>query len=192
MSTSHVEPKLEPASKPDVSSLDLTATLNVLHSMVDHGSLSSPVLSNKTSATKSPAEATQRINLPDLKSKSCKPISVPASLHVHLCAEVLKAVQDLDGGVEDVDEWTVFNVELPPPLPPEAPVDIPSKDTRCSDSWLHPPTPTVTVESKREAYSEKLMEYCLLKNQPITIIRGLPAALKLGLIPPLPLASCVH
>ena len=185
-----------PFNKP---SLDLTDTLNVLHSMVDRNSQSQLVGSSDVEKFHRNDNADSQIKhaqetLPpftDFKLKSSKPTEVPPSIHIHLSPELLKTVQDYDNGDNDVDIWQVFNVELPPPNPPEAPVeDEPEADATngasseakgsLSNAWLHPPTPTVTVESKREAYSEKLMEYCLLKNQPVTVIKGMTTALKIG------------
>ena len=60
-----------------------------------------------------------------------------------------------------------------PPSPPEAP---PVKLTR---EQLLPPTPSVYLENKKDAFSPQLQEFCL--KHPIAVIRGLAAALKLGM-----------
>jgi histone demethylase len=55
-----------------------------------------------------------------------------------------------------------------PPQPPKFPPDD-----------LNPPTPSVILETKREAMSAQLQQYCL--SQPICVVRGLPNVLKLDL-----------
>ena len=166
---------------------DLTDTLNVLHSMVDRSSNGGQdsVKNNEnfhSMNSDSTDEKTKTQNHDLDKKVSAKPSEVPPSIHVQLSPQILKAVQDYDNGDPEVDQWTIFNMQLPPPLPPEAPEFPLNSDVKETtlQSWLHPPTPTVTVESKREAFSEKLMEYCLLKNQPVTVIKGLTTALKIG------------
>ena len=182
-------------SAPSKPSLDLTDTLNVLHSMVDRGAQATllPVkdaaklLSESTHTGELKEEHDLRQPLPpifNVQGTTWKPKEVPPSIHIHLSPELLKTVKDYDNNVDDVDAWRVLNHELPPPLPPEVPKNSTPEQNGGSEhsniAWLHPPTPTVTVESKREAYSEKLMEYVLLKNQPVTVIKGLTTALKIG------------
>ncbi|KAJ6223820.1 hypothetical protein RDWZM_002365 [Blomia tropicalis] len=57
-----------------------------------------------------------------------------------------------------------------PPDPPYPPVP---------KHKLNPPTPIVTIDSKREAFSPKLQHFCL--SNPIALIRGLASTLKLDL-----------
>ncbi|ESO83791.1 hypothetical protein LOTGIDRAFT_132923, partial [Lottia gigantea] len=61
----------------------------------------------------------------------------------------------------------------PPPTPPSPPTPPLSKDQ------LNPPTPSVYLESKRDAFSPELQQYC--HSQPVVVIRGLAGALKLDL-----------
>ena len=163
---------------------DLTDTLNVLHSMVDRSSKGDAVKNDENfpSTNFDSIDDKSKTSLDLDKNVSAKPSEVPPSIHIHLSEQIIKAVQDYDNGVPGVDQWTIFNMQSPPPLPPEAPECPLKSDVKEAtlQSWLHPPTPTVTVESKREAFSEKLMEYCLLQNQPVTVIKGLTTALKIG------------
>ncbi|XP_031554855.1 lysine-specific demethylase 6A-like isoform X2 [Actinia tenebrosa] len=46
---------------------------------------------------------------------------------------------------------------------------------------LSPPTPSISVENKRDAYSQALQNFALSPSQPVTVIRGLANALKLDL-----------
>ncbi|KAJ8031198.1 Lysine-specific demethylase 6A [Holothuria leucospilota] len=69
----------------------------------------------------------------------------------------------------------ILTERLPPPAPPPPPYPPLAKEQ------LNPPTPSVYVTSKSEAHSPALAEYCISPDQPITVIRGLAAALKLDL-----------
>ncbi|XP_065925044.1 lysine-specific demethylase 6A isoform X3 [Magallana gigas] len=59
-----------------------------------------------------------------------------------------------------------------PPRPPSPPYPLP-KDS------LNPPTPSVYLETKKDAFSIELQQYCY--SQPVVVIRGLAGALKLDL-----------
>jgi histone demethylase len=59
-------------------------------------------------------------------------------------------------------------------MPPSKPYNVLPKDK------LYPPTPSVYLENKRDAFSPELQQYCL--SQPVSVIRGLAGALKLGKI----------
>ncbi|XP_055958910.1 lysine-specific demethylase 6A isoform X2 [Patella vulgata] len=61
----------------------------------------------------------------------------------------------------------------PPPSPAAPPSPPLPKD------HLNPPTPSVYLESKRDAFSPELQQYC--HSQPVVVIRGLAGALKLDL-----------
>ncbi|CAB3996534.1 lysine-specific demethylase 6A isoform X6, partial [Paramuricea clavata] len=51
----------------------------------------------------------------------------------------------------------------------------------CPVEKLSPPTPSIRVETKSEAYSPELQNLCLSPSQPITVIRGLDKALGIDL-----------
>ncbi|CAH8462764.1 unnamed protein product [Schistosoma rodhaini] len=61
----------------------------------------------------------------------------------------------------------------PIPKPPAKPYPPPPKDK------LLPPTPSVYLENRNDAHSPELMRYCF--TQPVVVIRGLAAALRLDL-----------
>ncbi|KAH8400492.1 hypothetical protein KR222_001761, partial [Zaprionus bogoriensis] len=61
----------------------------------------------------------------------------------------------------------------PPPSPPDCPPQ------RLSQEQLLPPTPSVHLENKKNAFSPQLQEFCL--KHPIAVVRGLAGALKLDL-----------
>lgn len=58
------------------------------------------------------------------------------------------------------------------PAPPDCP---PQRLTR---EQLLPPTPSVQLDNKKQAFSPQLQEFCL--KHPIAVVRGIAAALKLG------------
>ncbi|ALC39189.1 Utx [Drosophila busckii] len=68
---------------------------------------------------------------------------------------------------------TVLQRNAPPPAPPDCP---PQRLTR---EQLLPPTPSVHLENKKNAFSPQLQEFCL--KHPIAVVRGLAGALKLDL-----------
>lgn len=64
--------------------------------------------------------------------------------------------------------------KTPPPAPPDPPPQ------RLTSEQLLPPTPSVYLDNKKDAFSPQLQEFCL--KHPIAVIRGMAAALKLGTI----------
>ncbi|EDV99451.1 GH13016 [Drosophila grimshawi] len=69
--------------------------------------------------------------------------------------------------------FTVLTRNAPPPAPPDCP---PQRLTR---EQLLPPTPSVHLENKKNAFCPQLQEFCL--KHPIAVVRGLAGALKLDL-----------
>ncbi|XP_041451983.1 lysine-specific demethylase 6A isoform X2 [Drosophila obscura] len=68
---------------------------------------------------------------------------------------------------------TVLQGNTAPPAPPDCPPQKLSRDQ------LLPPTPSVHLENKKNAFSPQLQEFCL--KHPIAVVRGLAGALKLDL-----------
>lgn len=62
-----------------------------------------------------------------------------------------------------------------PPIPPPKP----KARAGLSKEQLLPPTPSVYLENKKDAFSPQLQEFCV--QQPITVVRGIAGALKLDL-----------
>ncbi len=75
-------------------------------------------------------------------------------------------------GLDGISGCNILSTNAPPPQPPDPP---PQKLTK---EQLNPPTPSVYLESKKDAFSPQLQDFCL--RNPIAVIRGLAAALKLG------------
>ncbi|KAG7311011.1 hypothetical protein JYU34_003864 [Plutella xylostella] len=69
--------------------------------------------------------------------------------------------------------WSVLGDGCAPPAPPAVP------SPPLTAEQLAPPAPFVFVESKRDAFSPQLQDFCL--KHPIAVVRGLTAALKLDL-----------
>ncbi|XP_060660433.1 lysine-specific demethylase 6A isoform X1 [Drosophila nasuta] len=69
--------------------------------------------------------------------------------------------------------FSITTKNTPPPSPPDCP---PQRLTR---DQLLPPTPSVHLENKKNAFSPQLQEFCL--KHPIAVVRGLAGALKLDL-----------
>lgn len=84
---------------------------------------------------------------------------------------VLEACKDQ--GLKGVPNCSILSDRSPPPAPPDPPTQ------RLTKEQLLPPTPSVYLENKKEAFSPHLQEFCL--KHPIAVIRGLAAALKLDL-----------
>ncbi|XP_026480473.1 histone demethylase UTY-like isoform X2 [Ctenocephalides felis] len=76
-------------------------------------------------------------------------------------------------GVKDVPTCSILGSDVPPPSPPDCP------PLRLTEEQLLPPTPSVYLENKKDAFSPQLQEFCL--KHPIAVVRGLAAALKLDL-----------
>ncbi|XP_033207500.1 histone demethylase UTY isoform X3 [Belonocnema kinseyi] len=76
-------------------------------------------------------------------------------------------------GLKGVPNCSILSDRSPPPTPPDPP------NQRLTKEQLLPPTPSVYLENKKDAFSPQLQEFCL--KHPIAVIRGLAAALKLDL-----------
>ncbi|KAG7255322.1 LOW QUALITY PROTEIN: hypothetical protein CRUP_013651 [Coryphaenoides rupestris] len=64
--------------------------------------------------------------------------------------------------------------KCPPPRPPPSPSPAIPKDK------LNPPTPSIYLENKRDAFFPPLHQFCTNAANPVTVIRGLAGALKLA------------
>ncbi|NXK65555.1 KDM6A demethylase, partial [Sylvietta virens] len=88
-------------------------------------------------------------------------------------AEVLKACRNL--GKNGLSNSSILLDKCPPPRPPPPPCPPLPKDK------LNPPTPSIYLENKRDAFFPPLHQFCTNPNNPVTVIRGLAGALKLDL-----------
>uniref|UniRef100_A0A8C9U0C1 [histone H3]-trimethyl-L-lysine(27) demethylase n=1 Tax=Scleropages formosus TaxID=113540 RepID=A0A8C9U0C1_SCLFO len=88
-------------------------------------------------------------------------------------ADVLKACRNL--GKNGLSTSSILLDKCPPPRLPPAPFPPLPKDK------LNPPTPSIYLENKRDAFFPPLHQFCTNPSNPVTVIRGLAGALKLDL-----------
>uniref|UniRef100_A0A8C6UTK7 [histone H3]-trimethyl-L-lysine(27) demethylase n=1 Tax=Neogobius melanostomus TaxID=47308 RepID=A0A8C6UTK7_9GOBI len=87
--------------------------------------------------------------------------------------DVLKACRNL--GKNGLSNSSILLDKCPPPRLPPAPNPALPKDK------LNPPTPSIYLENKRDAFFPPLHQFCTNPSNPVTVIRGLAGALKLDL-----------
>lgn len=99
-------------------------------------------------------------------------ITAPVSLSINMSSsQLLAACKGFEKN--GVSNTSIMTELCPPPTPPDPPYPPLPKDK------LLPPTPSVFLENKKDAFSSQLQEFCLA--HPIAVIRGLAAVLKLDL-----------
>uniref|UniRef100_A0A7N8Y7E6 [histone H3]-trimethyl-L-lysine(27) demethylase n=1 Tax=Mastacembelus armatus TaxID=205130 RepID=A0A7N8Y7E6_9TELE len=86
---------------------------------------------------------------------------------------VLKACRNL--GKNGLSNSSILLDKCPPPRLPPPPSPALPKDK------LNPPTPSIYLENKRDAFFPPLHQFCTNPSNPVTVIRGLAGALKLDL-----------
>ncbi|KAF1371744.1 hypothetical protein PFLUV_G00272280 [Perca fluviatilis] len=87
--------------------------------------------------------------------------------------DVLKACRNL--GRNGLSNSSILLDKCPPPRLPPPPSPALPKDK------LNPPTPSIYLENKRDAFFPPLHQFCTNPSNPVTVIRGLAGALKLDL-----------
>nr|XP_014347121.1 PREDICTED: lysine-specific demethylase 6A isoform X2 [Latimeria chalumnae] len=112
---------------------------------------------------------------PPLISHKPSPQLMPStSLSIYPSSvEVLKACRNL--GKNGLSNNSILLDKCPPPRLPLPPEPSLPKDK------LNPPTPSIYLENKRDAFFPPLHQFCTNPNNPVTVIRGLAGALKLDL-----------
>ena len=113
-----------------------------------------------------------------LKKDHCNRHEPGSSLHIHPALTIdmsAKSVMDLckDLGNSGRIDSNILSDEGKPPAPPEPPYPPVTREK------LLPPTPSVFLESKKDAFSPSLQEFCL--SNPIAVVRGIANVLKLDL-----------
>ncbi|CAJ0954201.1 unnamed protein product, partial [Ranitomeya imitator] len=78
-------------------------------------------------------------------------------------------------GKNGLSNSSILLDKCPPPRPPPPPYPPLPTDK------LNPPTPSIYLENKRDAFFPPLHQFCTNLNNPVTVIRGLAGALKLDL-----------
>ncbi|CAB3239765.1 unnamed protein product [Arctia plantaginis] len=107
------------------------------------------------------------VKLEPLKTDPLKPVT----FHIGMNSKQILDTCSENAGPPT--SWSVLGDGCGPPSPPPVP------PPRLTPEQLAPPAPFVYVESKRDAFSPQLQDFCL--KHPIAVVRGLTAALKLDL-----------
>ncbi|XP_069617767.1 lysine-specific demethylase 6A isoform X4 [Ranitomeya imitator] len=112
---------------------------------------------------------------PPLTTHKPSPKTIPSmSVSIYPSStEVLKACRNL--GKNGLSNSSILLDKCPPPRPPPPPYPPLPTDK------LNPPTPSIYLENKRDAFFPPLHQFCTNLNNPVTVIRGLAGALKLDL-----------
>ncbi|XP_065128522.2 lysine (K)-specific demethylase 6A, like isoform X1 [Paramisgurnus dabryanus] len=114
---------------------------------------------------------------PELCVKAATPHNPPHSSSTvsiyPTSTDVLKACRSL--GKNGLSSSSILLNKCPPPRLPPPPSPILAKDK------LNPPTPSIYLENKRDAFFPPLHQFCTNPSNPVTVIRGLAGALKLDL-----------
>ncbi|XP_076857588.1 lysine-specific demethylase 6A-like isoform X2 [Brachyhypopomus gauderio] len=111
---------------------------------------------------------------PVCRKPPAPPLAVWSSVSIYpSSSEVLRACRNL--GKNGVCTNSILLEKCPPPRVPLQPLPPLPKDK------LNPPTPSIYLESKRDAFFPPLQQFCTTPANPVTVIRGLAGALKLDL-----------
>ncbi|XP_043848941.1 lysine-specific demethylase 6A isoform X3 [Dromiciops gliroides] len=120
------------------------------------------------------SQSPMKTDLPLISHKPSPQIIPSMSVSIYpSSAEVLKACRNL--GKNGLSNSSILLDKCPPPRPPSSPYPPLPKDK------LNPPTPSIYLENKRDAFFPPLHQFCTNPNNPVTVIRGLAGALKLDL-----------
>ncbi|KAI4796634.1 hypothetical protein KUCAC02_026862, partial [Chaenocephalus aceratus] len=185
-STNHVQPRVTDSSpdNPQLSALlkGKKIKINNVHDPQTSNSLSclnSPSKSNTQGPKvngKGPQASQSPVKVEHPAEKRLSP-SAPApwsSVSIYpSSSEVLKACRNL--GKNGLSTSSIVLDKCPPPRPPRPPSPPLPKDK------LNPPTPSIYLENKRDAFFPPLHQFCTNPSNPVTVIRGLAGALKLDL-----------
>ncbi|XP_062853698.1 lysine-specific demethylase 6A-like isoform X1 [Trichomycterus rosablanca] len=146
-----------------------TGSLTKLGPATVNGSTRGSGSEDSQSPQKAERTETSHKPVPPLKmSHSSSTVSIyPTS------SDILKACRNL--GKNGLSGSSILLDKCPPPrLPPPPSPPLP-KDK------LNPPTPSIYLENKRDAFFPPLHQFCTNPSNPVTVIRGLAGALKLDL-----------
>ncbi|KAM9321578.1 lysine-specific demethylase 6A isoform 2-T2 [Gastrophryne carolinensis] len=153
---------------PSPKSTEQTLTNSVISLKSPHSGLDAvngEVMEDSQSPKKDPAIISHKASSQTIPSMS---VSIyPSS------TEVLKACRNL--GKNGLSNSSILLDKCPPPRPPPPPYPPLPRDK------LNPPTPSIYLENKRDAFFPPLHQFCTNPNNPVTVIRGLAGALKLDL-----------
>ncbi|XP_028991574.1 lysine-specific demethylase 6A [Betta splendens] len=180
----NVHPKLHGTAKPtsehSVTSSPLSATATPSPHSADPHSTHSLACLNSPSRSQGPTlngkglEDSQSPGKLEVAHKPPSSLALWSSVSIYpSSSEVLKACRNL--GKNGLLTSSILLDKCPPPRPPRPPSPPPPKDK------LNPPTPSIYLENKRDAFFPPLHQFCTNPSNPVTVIRGLAGALKLDL-----------
>ncbi|XP_067314727.1 lysine (K)-specific demethylase 6A, like isoform X2 [Pseudorasbora parva] len=113
---------------------------------------------------------------PELVIKAAAP---PRTQHSSSTVSIYPTSTDVLKACRNVGKNGVWSSRVltrcPPPRLPPPPAPPLAKDK------LNPPTPSIYLENKRDAFFPPLHQFCTNPSNPVTVIRGLAGALKLDL-----------
>ncbi|XP_064166423.1 lysine-specific demethylase 6A isoform X2 [Anguilla rostrata] len=139
-------------------------------------SLNSPSASRPTVNGKGPEDSRSpaKVDPPAVSRKPALPLTPSSSVSIYpSSSDVLKACRNL--GKNGLSNSSILLDKCPPPRLPPPPFPSLPKDK------LNPPTPSIYLENKRDAFFPPLHQFCTNPSNPVTVIRGLAGALKLDL-----------
>ncbi|XP_053318269.1 lysine-specific demethylase 6B isoform X3 [Spea bombifrons] len=90
----------------------------------------------------------------------------------HSAADIVRATKNLVMKGKFKESYLLPSMSVKPPMGTER--NLPREK-------LNPPTPSIYLESKRDAFSPVLLQFCTDPKNPITVIRGLAGSLRLNL-----------
>ncbi|XP_051565610.1 lysine-specific demethylase 6A-like isoform X4 [Myxocyprinus asiaticus] len=154
---------------PSPKSADHHSAQNSVNSL---NSLNSPTLNGKgLEDSQSPLKVASSL----VCYKPTPPLLIPwSSVSIYpSSSEVLKACRNFRKN--GVSNNSILLDKCPPPRLPSPPFPPLPKDK------LNPPTPSIYLENKRDAFFPPLHQFCTNPANPVTVIRGLAGALKLDL-----------
>ncbi|XP_053574285.1 lysine-specific demethylase 6B isoform X2 [Bombina bombina] len=90
----------------------------------------------------------------------------------HSASEIVRATKNMVLKGKYKESYLLPSMSVKPPIGTEQ--NLPREK-------LNPPTPSIYLESKRDAFSPVLLQFCTDPKNPITVIRGLAGSLRLNL-----------
>ncbi|XP_063100573.1 histone demethylase UTY-like isoform X13 [Cavia porcellus] len=119
-------------------------------------------------------QSSTKVDLPVFSHKASPQIIPSMSVSIYSnSTEALKACRNQGQNV--LSNNHILLDKCPPPRPPASPYPPLPKEK------LNPPTPSIYLENKRDAFFPPLHQFCINPKNPVTVIRGLAGALKLDL-----------
>jgi len=165
-------------SKSTTEAITATMATTTATTVTDTTTIKCEATTTTTTTTTTTASRQETANIPktepmiNLKLESLCESQPELELSIDMDARTI--VESCKGqGLNGVPNCSILSDRSPPPTPPDPP------NQRLTREQLLPPTPSVYLENKKDAFSPQLQEFCL--KHPIAVIRGLAAALKLDL-----------